>query len=54
MVMGKIMIICRQLVVICHCRKKSDAGLDVVFWIMTPCGDAVGYQHFGGPSCLHL
>jgi len=25
-----------------------------VFWIMTPCSDVVGYQRFGGPSCLHL
>jgi hypothetical protein len=26
----------------------------VVFWVMTPCSDVVGYQRFGGPCCLHL
>jgi len=26
----------------------------VVFWIMTPCSDVVGYRRFGGPCCLHL
>jgi hypothetical protein len=26
----------------------------VVFWIMTPCSDVVGYQRFGGLHCLHL
>jgi hypothetical protein len=25
-----------------------------VFWVMTPCSDVVGYQHFRGPCCLHL
>jgi hypothetical protein len=20
-----------------------------VFWVLTPCSDVVGYQHFGGP-----
>jgi hypothetical protein len=25
----------------------------VVFWFMTPCCDVVGYQHLGGPCCLH-
>jgi hypothetical protein len=26
----------------------------VVFWVVTTCGDLVGYQRFGGPCCLHL
>jgi hypothetical protein len=26
----------------------------LVFWIVTPCGDVLGYQRFGGPSCLLL
>jgi hypothetical protein len=26
----------------------------VVFWVMTPCSDVVGYLSFGGPCCLHL
>jgi hypothetical protein len=25
-----------------------------VFWVVTPCSVAVGYQRFRGPSCLHL
>jgi hypothetical protein len=25
-----------------------------VLCIMTPCNDVVGYQHLGGPCCLHL
>jgi hypothetical protein len=25
-----------------------------VFWFVTPCTVAVGYQRFGGPCCLHL
>jgi len=25
-----------------------------VFWVVTPCGVAVGYRLFGGPCCLHL
>jgi len=24
----------------------------VVFWIVTPCGDAVGYQRLGVSGCL--
>jgi hypothetical protein len=24
------------------------------FWVVTPCSALVGYQHFGGPHCLHL
>jgi hypothetical protein len=26
----------------------------VVFWIMMPYSDVIGYQHFGGPCCFHL
>jgi hypothetical protein len=26
----------------------------VVFWVMTPCSDVVGYQYFGGPCWLHF
>jgi hypothetical protein len=26
----------------------------VVFWIMTPYSEVVGYKHFGGPCCFHL
>jgi hypothetical protein len=26
----------------------------MVFWVMTPCSDVVGCQHFGGPCHLHL
>jgi len=26
----------------------------VVFCVVMPCSDVVAYQHFGGPSCLHL
>jgi len=26
----------------------------VVFWVVTPCNDVVGYQRFGGSCCLHL
>jgi len=25
-----------------------------VFLVVTQCSVAVGYQHFGGPCCLHL
>jgi hypothetical protein len=25
-----------------------------VFWVVTPCNVAVGYQRFEGPCCLHL
>jgi hypothetical protein len=25
-----------------------------IFWVVTPCNVAVGYQCFGGPCCLHL
>jgi len=24
------------------------------FWVVTTCSDAVGYQRFGGPGCIHL
>jgi len=24
-----------------------------IFWVVTPCGDVVGYQRFGGPCCIH-
>jgi hypothetical protein len=38
---------------------STDARLAVVeiqicVWFVTPCSDAVGYQHFGGLCCLHL
>jgi len=26
----------------------------VVFWVMTPCSDVVGYESFGGPCSFHL
>jgi len=26
----------------------------VVFWVVTPCRDEVGYQRFGGPYSLYL
>jgi hypothetical protein len=26
----------------------------VVFWVLTPCTDVVGYQCFGGPHCFHI
>jgi len=26
----------------------------VVFWLMTPSSDVIGYRHFGGPCCVHL
>jgi hypothetical protein len=26
----------------------------VVFWVLTPFSDVVGYQRFGRPCCLHL
>jgi len=26
----------------------------VVFWVVTPRSDAVGYRLLGGPSCLYL
>jgi hypothetical protein len=25
-----------------------------VFWILTPCSDAIAYRRFGGPCFLHL
>jgi len=26
----------------------------MVLWVVMPCSDVVGDQHFGGPCCLHL
>jgi len=28
--------------------------IQVVLWVMVPCSDVVGYQHFGEHCCLHL
>jgi len=25
----------------------------MVLWVLMPCGDVVGYQHYGRPCCLH-
>jgi len=36
------------------CTLKKCLGLIVVFWIVTPCSDMVGYQQFGGPCCFHF
>jgi hypothetical protein len=33
---------------------QSYSYKSVVFWVMTPCSDVVGDQHFRGPCCLHL
>jgi len=27
--------------------------IHVIFWVVTPCDDVVGYR-LGGPCCLHL
>jgi len=24
----------------------------VVLWVLIPCGEVVGYRHFGGPCCF--
>jgi len=26
----------------------------MVYWIVVPCSDVVGYQHFVSPCCLYL
>jgi hypothetical protein len=26
----------------------------MALWVVTPCSDIVGYQHFRGPCCLQL
>jgi len=31
-----------------------DLKIQIVFWVVTPCSDVVGYQRYGGPCCLHL
>jgi len=28
--------------------------IQVMFWVVTPCSDVVGYHLFGGSCCLHL
>jgi hypothetical protein len=28
--------------------------IQLVVWVVTPHSDVAGYQHFGGPCCLHL
>jgi hypothetical protein len=41
----------------CHVffqRLKQFISLLWAFWVVMPCSDVVGYQHFGGPCCLHL
>jgi hypothetical protein len=36
-------------------RFRLEKGIHVVvFWVMAPCVDVVGYQHFGGLSYLYL
>jgi hypothetical protein len=27
---------------------------DLVFWVMTPCSDVIGYRRFGWPFCFYL
>jgi len=34
--------------------QKIYEVLVVVFWVVAPCSDAVGYQRFGGHWSLHL
>jgi hypothetical protein len=40
-----------------HCPYGIQRFITVqveVFWFVTPCSVAIGYQCFGGPCCLHL
>jgi len=35
-------------------KKTLLQQFQVIFWVVTPCSDVVGYQCFGRPCCLHL
>jgi hypothetical protein len=48
-----------RIVIICRSTSKIQVlkalKIEVeVFRIVTPCSVAVGYDHFGGPCCLHV
>jgi hypothetical protein len=34
--------------------QREISIMQVVFWVVTPRSDVVGYRRFGGPYCLHL
>jgi hypothetical protein len=35
-------------------QERKEFTLLTGVWVMTSYSDVVGYQHFGGPCCLHL